>query len=160
MKSKKILFVGNHHKDYIQGICPLITRLTSEDSLDVSLLVIDNHDVNEVQKFQFNTKVEFKISSYEDFFSHKIDFKTELIRLSREYSSINWLSVLLAERSFNDLSYLFGASGERVESKEYKEIVLVNMVCFFEGFIKAYNPDAIIIPYADNMFCHIALELA
>lgn len=82
----------------------------------------------------------------------------EVDRLIRDYREVNWSEVVAAERAFTDYSMLLGAAGDRRETLEYVQRLVVAIVRYLEGAISGSH--AIVCQTADTLFSLIAFKVA
>jgi Capsule polysaccharide biosynthesis protein len=88
------------------------------------------------------------------------NMEAEVARLARDYKGVNWWLVAAGERSFIDASLLVGGLGQRVETQEYVEALLVYLVCYFEAIFAAQNFTAIMCPEADSLIQYVLFHVA
>jgi hypothetical protein len=86
--------------------------------------------------------------------------KEEALRLARDYPQTNWWSVAIAERNIVDSSFLLGGAGEKPESQDQVEALIIGIVCHFEAIFASEKPDAVIVPVADSLFIHVFYQVA
>ncbi|MCP9830088.1 hypothetical protein KBZ14_04365 [Synechococcus sp. HJ21-Hayes] len=82
----------------------------------------------------------------------------ELNRLVRDYREVNWSEVVAAERAFTDYSMLLGAAGDRRESPEYVQSLVLSIVRFQEQALDGCG--AMVCQTADTLFSLIAFKVA
>lgn len=78
--------------------------------------------------------------------------------LVREYREVNWSEVVAAERAFTDYSMLLGTAGDRRESPEYVQALVVSIVRFLENALAGCS--AMVCQTADTLFSLIAFKVA
>jgi hypothetical protein len=88
------------------------------------------------------------------------DLDAAALRLTHDYPSVDWWAVVASERSFIDASFLVGGLGHRVESRQYVEQLLVNLVSFFEGAFSSNEFAASICQLADSLVTHVFYQVA
>ncbi len=100
--------------------------------------------------------------SFESFIDGRgvIDLDTETARLARDYIDVNWWAVAAGERSFVDASFLVGGLGNRTESREYVERLIVNLVRFFEHIFASHEFAAAVCQEADSLVTHVFYQVA
>lgn len=87
------------------------------------------------------------------------EWRSEVDRLTVDYSEVNWSAVVASERSFTDSSFLLGGAGHRIEASDYVLRLLVNIVRFFEK-VFATRYDALVCQTADSFFTHVLFKVA
>lgn len=75
-------------------------------------------------------------------------------RLIHDYREVNWSEVAAVERAFSDYSMLLGGAGDRRETVDYVQRLVVSMVRFLEDSISGC--DAIVCQTADTLFSLVA----
>jgi len=82
----------------------------------------------------------------------------EVDRLVRDYREVNWSEVVAAERAFTDYSMLLGGAGDRRETVDYVQRLVVSIARFLEDSISGC--DAIVCQTADTLFSLMAVKVA
>lgn len=126
---------------------------------DVSLVSLRLVDAVTVRRLAPKIKV---LQSFEEFRdrSSGCDVAAEALRIAKDYPTVNWWEIVAAERSFIDSSFLVGGLGHRVESRDYVESLVVDLVRFFEGIFKGGKFNAVICPVADSLIIHVFYQVA
>lgn len=149
-----IIYLGNQSGELVTSFYLEIDKhLKLKGNVQSKFIVWTNEEV----KF-LNTKgVEpSNISSFEQFLrssKHKNHRNIE-----EDYQDINWSTLVAAERSFNDYSFLFGSVGERKENAAYIRKLLTNIVCFLEN--ELVSEDILLTQTCDTIFTLVGLKLA
>jgi hypothetical protein len=78
--------------------------------------------------------------------------------LLRQYREVNWSEIVAAERAFTDYSMLLGAAGDRRESNDYVQQLVVSLVRYFE--LTVVGSDAVVCQTADTLLSLVAVKVA
>ena len=110
---REIVVVAHHLA--IEGFASLASALSSASGRQTRLLVVSDRDSDNAAGFgEFSGGCE----SYELCFrSGELD-RFSLEALHERYPNVPWGTVIAAERSFTDYSFLFGGTGHRRERSE------------------------------------------
>ncbi len=102
------------------------------------------------------------LQSFEEFCdeSPATEVKAEALRLAREYPQSDWWSIAIAERHLVDSSFLLGGAGERPESQDHVESLIVNIVRYFESVFSSGQYAAVIGQVADSLIIHVFYQVA
>lgn len=79
-------------------------------------------------------------------------------RLLRDYPGVHWSEAVAAERAFTDYSMLLGSAGDRHESPEYVQRLVVRLVTFLERSIEGC--DVMVCQTADTLCSLLAFKVA
>lgn len=100
-----------------------------------------------------------EVSSFEDYVHHTAPAaQADVDRLVREYREVNWSEVVAAERAFTDYSMLLGSGGDRRETPEYVQRLVVAIVRYLETVVEGCG--TVVCPTADTLFSMIAFKVA
>jgi hypothetical protein len=88
------------------------------------------------------------------------DLAAETLRLARDYADVNWWAIAAAERSFVDSSFLIGGLGQRSESQEYVEALIVGLVRHLEAVFSEGRYSAAVCQAADSLMSYIFHQVA
>jgi hypothetical protein len=88
------------------------------------------------------------------------DVGAEALRLSRDYPDVNWWEIAAAERSLIDSSFLVGGLGQRTESRDHIEGLVVDLVRHLEAIFAAGGFTAVVCPVADSLIIHVFYQVA
>lgn len=155
----KILFAGNQG-----GVEESIQQAEINKHLNIKNKQIKSYFIlwklSEAQVFALKYP-SYEILIYEKFFN-KIKYckKKEVDRINREYRSIAWGSLIAAERSITDTSFLIGAGGNAYLSQGMTEHHIICLVLFYENVLQKLRPDCIFGATADTLFTHIFIKIA
>lgn len=159
MMKSKVLFVSN------QGGEPVV-KLNSEigfylkkiSQCEISFASLVENEKNYLKKEQQEND---KFYSFEKFLNKEINIEDTLEYINKKFYNINWSEVIAAERIFTDYSYLENSTGQRKESAEYINILVCNMILFFDELVdKKVKPNLIICQTADTIFSNILFRIA
>lgn len=150
------IVVVAHHLA-IEGFASLAVALSSANERQTHLLVLSNEDSDKAAGFG---RLSGECESYERRFrSGELDgFSLEM--LYERYPSVPWGTVVAAERSFTDYSFLFGGTGHRRERGDYIVPLVLRLVAFFDAEYDRYQPELVITAFGDNIFTLIATIVA
>jgi len=158
----KILFIGNQgaesvlsfYKGMAQGLAEL-----SDNGLEAAYAVWHRRDRDWLKAHGIAAT---HIECFEDFVRsrEKFDIETEAEYLNKTYPKVHWSLLIAAERSFTDYSMLLGTSGNRPESSEYVQLLLSNLVRFFEFTYSKYAPLAVITQTSDTLISFVSIKVA
>jgi hypothetical protein len=99
------------------------------------------------------------VSSFEHYVRHTPPANGAAVdHLVREYRQVNWSEVVAAERAFTDYSMLLGSGGDRRETPEYVQRLVVAIVRYLETVIR--DCGAMVCQTADTLFSMIAFKVA
>lgn len=100
-----------------------------------------------------------KISSFEEYVRMAQPPDAVAVdRLVQKYREVCWSEVVAAERAFTDYSMLLGAAGERRESPEYIQRLVVTIVGYLEQVLIGCG--AVVCQTADTIFSLIVFKVA
>lgn len=100
------------------------------------------------------------IESYEHRFRSNDLNSFSLQLLYSRFPGVPWGTVVAAERSFTDYSFLFGGTGYRPERDSYIVPLILRMVAFFDAEYERLKPKAVVTAFGDNIFTFIAAVIA
>lgn len=100
-----------------------------------------------------------KVSSFEDFVhSRPVVDDAAVVRFIREYREVNWSEIVAVERAFTDYSMLIDSAGDRRETVDYVQTLVVNMTRYIETVIRGCT--AVVCQTADTLFSLVAIKVA
>jgi len=125
----------------------------------VSVACLRKVDGETIRKMAPSVRV---LGSFEEFrdASDRIDIKSEALRLARDYPSVNWWSIAIAERHIVDASFLLGGAGHSPESQEFVEALVVDSVRYFEDIFRSGQFSAVVAGVADTLIIHVFYQVA
>jgi len=128
-------------------------------AVSVSVVCLRQVDAQAVRRLAPAVRV---VDSFEDYRDRNpaLDIKAEALRLAREYPAANWWSIAIAERHFVDSSFLLGGAGERPQTQDHVEALIVSMVRHFEAVFAAERVSAVMSPVADSLIIHVFYQVA
>lgn len=129
------------------------------DALAVNIACLRRIDAETIRHLAPAVRV---LKSFEEFRDENpvTDVKVEALRLAREYPQSDWWSVAIAERNLVDSSFLLGGAGERPESQNHVESLIVNMVRYFESVFSSGRFDAVVGQVADSLIIHVFYQVS
>jgi hypothetical protein len=128
--------------------------------LDVSVVCLRRGDADSIGELAPGIRVLKSFEEFQDDKGRETDIESETLRLARDYVDVNWWAVAAGERSFIDSSFLLGGLGQRTESREYVESLIVNLVVFFEQVFSQDRYVAVLSPVADSLIIHVLYNVA
>lgn len=151
----KVLFVGNHG-----GAQPLrfylgMARPIRQAGSDVAFVVWTNSERDLLLQNGVPTAA---ITTFEDWVASSGDWRDRLEHLTHDYPRTNWSAAIAAERSFTDYCLLVNSTGARLETYEYVQRLLVNIVTMLESLLA--DCSAVVCQTADTLFSYCVFEVA
>lgn len=149
---------GTPEAEYSASIGGALVQAGRGD-VDVSIVCLRHVDADAVRHLTPSVHV---LKSFEEFRreSPAEEVAAEALRLAREYPGVNWWEVVAAERSLIDSSFLVGGLGQRRESHEYVEALVVDLVRHLETIFAHGRFSAVVCPVADSLIIHIFYQVA
>ncbi len=157
MMSKKIAFIGNQGgRSVLAFYTPMAKSLAADFGAEVEFSVWLNSEKGIPAELGMPGA---KVSSFEDFVhSRPVVDDAAVVRFIREYREVNWSEIVAVERAFTDYSMLIDSAGDRRETVDYVQTLVVNMVRYLEAVMAGC--DAIVCQTADTLFSLIAIKVA
>tara|TARA_Y100000991_G_C21962399_1_gene345128 strand:+ start:327 stop:1772 length:1446 start_codon:yes stop_codon:yes gene_type:complete len=150
-----LLFIHNQHSVLNQDFyLSLAGKLYLKKNFSSVFLFWKNSEINHIFKSNKINAFSFE-KFYKDYNKQK---KNSIEQFINKYPQINWSQIISSERSFSDYSMLLGASGNRKESFEYIQNLIINITEFLSLHMK--NKKAIICQTSDTLISYIAIKLA
>ncbi len=100
------------------------------------------------------------IHSCESFFQNRSTTIFTLADIRVRFPNVPWGTVVAAERSFTDYSFLMGGTGARLERDDYIVPLVLRLVSFFYTQFERLQPRAVVTAFGDNIFNFIASVVA
>lgn len=149
---------GEDDARLIAGISEALANLPNK-RVEPSIVSLLTGDANTVREKAHSVEV---LPSFEAHCSRGpvADLDAEVDRIVREYPDTNWWSVAAGERNIVDSSFLVGGLGNRLETKQYVEELIVNLVTYFESVFKSANWDTAVCPESDSLISHVFYQVA
>jgi len=160
--SKRILIHnaqgGTQEAEFNAALAEAI-RKTSGGEYSIAAVTLLERDANTIRQLAPSVHI---CGSFESFTDARTftDVEAEAIRLAREYVDVNWWAIAASERTFVDASFLVGGLGQRTESREYVERLVVGLVRFFEKVFLSDEFAAAICQLADTLVTHVFYQVA
>ncbi|MES2281944.1 MAG: hypothetical protein V4542_11075 [Pseudomonadota bacterium] len=153
--SSPIILISHHLS--LDAFAELAKALQTEAAITAELLVLSTNDASTASATGLNPNL---IHSCEKFVSNESGPLFTLTDLRRRFPDVPWGTVVAAERSFTDYSFLMGGTGSRLERDEYIVPLVLRLVSFFETQFDRFKPRAVITVFGDNIFTLIASIVA
>src|ERR1700733_13484504 len=149
---------GTQEAEFNAAIAEAI-RKQSHEEFSVAAVTLRACDAETIRQLAPSVRI---CGSFERFRDGQpiTDIESQAIRLAREYVCVNWWAIAASERSFIDASFLVGGLGNRTETREYVERLVVGLTCFFEQVFLANEFTAVICQLADTLATHIFYQVA
>ena len=100
-----------------------------------------------------------RIACLEDFVGIPDCQLVTIDEINHRFPDIPWNAIIASERSFTDYSFLFHATGHRLERDGYILSLIQKFVSFFDSLC-TNSPSALVTSYGDNLFNLIACKYA
>ena len=155
--TKRIVFIGNQGgRSVITFYTSMAQALAADFGADIRFSVWLNSEKEIPAELGMP---EADVLSFEDFVRIQPSVSdAALASFVREYREINWSEIVAVERAFTDYSMLVSSAGDRRETVEYVQALIVNMVRYLEKVMA--DCEAIVCQTADTLFSLVAIKVA
>jgi len=155
--TKRIVFIGNQGG---RSVLTFYTGMAQVLAADFGLGIRFSVWLNAEKEIPAELGMpEADVLSFEDFVHTQPPVNSAtLASFVQEYREINWSEIVAVERAFTDYSMLVGSAGDRRETVEYVQALIVNMVRYLEKVMA--DCDAIVCQTADTLFSLVAIKVA